>query len=156
MPLEQAFLDDSPYAPEGMLLDDIVEIDVPKSLVAATLTVHEELPITRTQRVHPLRHPRHLSGGLMVHLTGIMGLAHSYYILGLRHQAGWIGYGARIHHARFHALARPGAKLLLKVWATHLRQGDTKVLGRYSFEFTEGQNLVYEGDQTALWTRVEG
>ncbi|MBX7114939.1 MAG: hypothetical protein K1X64_11485 [Myxococcaceae bacterium] len=156
MPLEQAFLDDSPYAPEGMLLDDIVEVDKAKSVVVAAMTVHEDMPITRTQRVHPVRHPRHLSGGLMVHLTGILGLAHAYYVLGLRHQQGWIGYGARIHHARFHALAKPGAKLLLKVAATHVRPGNTKVLGRYSFEFKEGDTLVYEGDQTALWTRVEG
>lgn len=155
MPLDQAFIDDSPYAPEGILLDEIVEVDKAKSLIVARLTVHEDLPITRTQRVHPLKHPRHLSGGLMVHLTGVLGLAHSYYVLGLRHADGWIGYGAKIHSARFHALARPGAQLLLKCTATQLRQGATKVLGRYSFEFVEGETLVYEGDQTAFWTRIE-
>ena len=29
------------------------------------------------------------------------------------------------------------------------------VLGRYTFRFLQEDKLVYEGDQTALWTRVD-
>ena len=29
----------------------------------------------------------------MVHLTGMLGFMHAYYVLGLRHADGWIGYG---------------------------------------------------------------
>jgi hypothetical protein len=32
-----------------------------------------------------------VSGGLILHLTGIAGIAHAYYVLGLRHRDGWIG-----------------------------------------------------------------
>jgi len=44
-----------------------------KSLVRVRMPTHDELPITREQRVHPTRHPRHVSGGLMVHMTGVAG-----------------------------------------------------------------------------------
>lgn len=151
MPLEPAFVDDCPYGPGGLLLDEILEVDAEAGLVVATMPVHADLPLTREQRVHPELHPRHLSGGLMVHMTGMMGFAHAYYVLGLRHAEGWIGYGARIHSARFHALAEPGAPLRLECRTTQLRRGDVNILARYAFRFTQGERLVYEGDQTALW-----
>ena len=90
----------------------------------------------------------------MVHVTGIVGFAHAYFVLDLRHRDGWVGYGARIHHARFHALAEPGEPLLITCSATQLRKGSSRVLGRYDFRFTQGEKLVYEGDQTAMFMRV--
>jgi 3-hydroxymyristoyl/3-hydroxydecanoyl-(acyl carrier protein) dehydratase len=155
MALDPAFVADCPYGPGGLLLDDIVEIDREKSRVVARMPTHEELPLTREQRAHPTRHPRHVSGGLMVHMTGMMGFVHAYYVLDLKHSEGWIGYGGRIHSARFRALARPGEPMLLECEATRLRRTPKSVLGRYSFRFLQGDVLVYEGDQTALWSRVE-
>lgn len=156
MPLDQAFVDDCPYAPDGLLIDDIVSIDKEKGEVIARMPVHEELPLTRSQRVHPVRHPRHLSGGLMVHMTGMLGFVHAYYVLGLRHAEGWIGYGAKIHEARFLALARPGTHVELKGWATRSRRMNESIMVRYSFEFRQGETLIYTGDQTAMWARVTG
>lgn len=152
--LDPAFVEDCPYGPEGMLIDKILEVDVEASRIVVRMPSHEDLPITRTQKVHPLRHPRHVSGGLMVHATGIVGFAHAYYVLGLRHAEGWIGYGARIHHARFHALATPGDPIIIECTASRLRRGDRRVLGRYSFRFTQAGRLVYEGDQTAMFMRI--
>ncbi|HZU81894.1 MAG TPA: hypothetical protein VE987_03210, partial [Polyangiaceae bacterium] len=100
MPLDPAFVDDCPYGPDGLLLDEVLRIDRDAGLVVARMPTHDDLPLTRTQRAHPVRHPRHVSGGLMVHVTGIMGFLHAYYVLGLRHESGWVGYGARIHSAR--------------------------------------------------------
>ena len=60
----------------------------------------------------------------------------------------------RIHHARFHNLGAMAEPIELKGWSTHARKGDTKILARYSFEFTLGTKLIYEGDQTALWTKL--
>jgi hypothetical protein len=155
MALDPVFVADCPYGPGGLLLDDIIEIDHEKSRVVARMPTHEELPLTREQRAHPTRHPRHVSGGLMVHMTGMMGFVHAYYVLDLKHSEGWIGYGGRIHSARFRALARPGEPMLLECEATRLRRTPKSVLGRYSFRFLQGDVLVYEGDQTALWSRVE-
>ncbi len=156
MPLDPDFVADCPYGPGGLLLDEIVGVDVEKSWIAARMPTHDDLPLTREQRAHPTFHPRHVSGGLMVHMTGMVGFAHAYYVLGLRHSEGWIGYGGRIHSARFKALAKPGEPLLLECTATQLRRGAKQILGRYELRFTQGETLVYEGDQTAMWLKIEG
>lgn len=155
-PLEQAFIDDCPYAPDALFFDRVVEIDREGSRVVASMSVHDELPLTRSQRVHPVRHPRHVSGGLMVHITGMLGFLHAWYVFGIRHSEGWIGYGAKIHEARFLALANTETPLILKAWTTRTRRGDKNIMARYSFEFSQADKLVYEGDQTAMWMKVEG
>ena len=152
--LEQAFIDDCPYGPEALLLEEILEIDAAAGKVVAQMSVHDELPMTRHQRVHPVRHPRHVNGGLMVHMTGMLGFVHAYYVLGLRHAEGWIGYGAKIHEARFTALATPGTPLTLMGVATRTRRMKDSIMARYHFEFRQGETLVYEGDQTAMWLKV--
>jgi hypothetical protein len=154
MPLEQQFIDDCPYGPGGLLLDEILEVDAARSYVCCRMPTSETLPLTREQRVHPVRHPRHVSGGLMVHMTGMVGFVHAYYVLGLRHCDGWIGYGAKIHSAKFHNLAKMGPPLELEGWATQLRKGTLRTFARYQLKFTQEGKLVYEGDQAAMWLRV--
>jgi hypothetical protein len=154
MPLDSDFIADCPYAEDALLLDEVLEVDRDKSMVRVRMPVHAELPLTRSQKVHPQLHPQHVSGGLMVHMTGMVGFVHAYYVLDLRHRDGWTGYGVRIHHARFHALADMRAPLVLKGWTTHVRRGAKNILARYAFEFTQGDTLVYEGDQTAMWHRI--
>jgi len=154
MPLDPAFAADCPYGPGGLLLDEILEVDAAQNLVRARMPTHDDLPLTREQRTHPLRHPRHVSGGLMVHMTGMMGFVHAYYLLGLRHSEGWVGYGAKIYSARFHALAPPGEPLVLECKATQMRKGDKSIFGRYLFRFQQGETLVYEGEQAAMWLKV--
>lgn len=154
MALEQAFIDDCPYGPGGLLIDDVLEVDAERGYVKCTMPAHSDLPLTREQRVHPVRHPQHVSGGLMVHMTGMVGFVHAYYVLGLRHSEGWIGYGAKIHSAKFHNLARMGEKLVLEGWTTQLRKGTMRSFARYTLKFSQGGKLVYEGDQAAMWLRV--
>jgi hypothetical protein len=153
--LEQAFLDDCPYAPEAVLLDELLGVDVATGTVVARLAVHDDLPLTRWQRVHPVKHPRHVNGALMVHLTGVLGLCHAYYVLGLRHAEGWIGYGARIHEARFLELAVPPEPMVLTCQATKVRRMRASIVARYQFRFVQAGRSVYEGDQTAVWTRPD-
>lgn len=154
MALDPEFVADCPYGPGGLLLDDVTVVDAKASLVRVRWPTHAELPLTREQRVHPVKHPRHVSGGLMVHMTGMAGFAHAYYVFGIRHADGWIGYGARIHSARFHALATPGEPIIIEIRAKQARRTPTKILARYDLRFTQEDRLVYEGDQTALWMKV--
>lgn len=154
MSLDPAFVDDCPYAPEALLIEEIVEIDRAKGRVVALMPVHADQPITKHQKVHPVLHPRHMSGGLMVHMTGMMGFVHAYYVLGLRHHDGWIGYGAKIHEARFTALAIPGTPLILEAVAVRSRRIKDSIMVRYKFEFRQGETVVYEGEQTAMWRRI--
>lgn len=155
MPLDPAFVADCPYLEGGLLLDEILEIDREQSAIKARMPTHDDLPLTREQRAHDVRHPRHVSGGLMVHMTGMVAFAHSYYVLGMRHADGWIGYGVRIHNARFHRLVRPGPPLELSCRATRIRKQPASVFARYTFAFEQEGALVYEGDQTAMWNRLE-
>jgi hypothetical protein len=154
MPLEQAFIDDCPYGPGGLLLDEVLEVDPERSYVRCSMPTSVDLPLTREQRAHPVRHPRHVSGGLMVHMTGMVGFAHAYYVLGLRHAEGWIGYGAKIHGAKFHALGKVGPAIELECTATQLRKGSLRTFARYQLRFTQEGRLIYEGDQAAMWLRV--
>lgn len=152
--IDPAFVADCPYGPGGLLLDRLIEVDRHASRVRARMPTHDALPLTREQRAHPVKHPRHVSGGLMVHMTGMIGFVHAYYVLDLRHADGWIGYGGRIHSARFKALAAPGEPLELTCTATRMRRGSTRIVARYDLTFTQGDRVVYEGDQTAMWIKV--
>jgi hypothetical protein len=154
MPLDPEFVADSPYLPGGLLIDEVLVIDREQSLVVVRMPTHHELPITREQRAHPVRHPRHVSGGLMVHMTGVAGLVHAYYVLDLKHRDGWIGYGGAIHRARFKALAEPGDPIEIECRCRQIRRGDQRILGRYDLVMRQAGKVVYEGDQTALWMRV--
>lgn len=156
MVLDPAFVADCPYGPGGLLIDDIVHVDREASTVVATMPTHEDLPLTREQRAHPERHPRHVSGALMIHATGMLGFAHGYFVLDLRHADGWIGYGTHIHEGRFRRLGRIGPPLVLSCTATSVRKIRGSILARYQFRFEQEGDLVYEGDQTALFSRVVG
>ncbi len=154
MALDPDFVADCPYAPGAICIDELVEVDKEAGIVRARMTTRPDLPLTRDQRAHPLRHPRHVSGGLMIHLTGILGFMHTYYCLGLHHADGWIGYGGRIYDARFAALAKMGPPLDMELRATKIRKRETQVFGRYEFRFTQEGILIYQGDQAAMWMRV--
>lgn len=156
MPLDPAFVADCPYGPGGLLLDELLELDAEASRVVVRMPTHDELPLTREQRAHPVFHPRHVSGGLMVHMTGMVGFVHAYYVLGLRHAEGWIGYGGKIYAARYVALAPPGEPLVLEGVGTKVRRGAKQIFCRYRFRFHQGETLVYESDQAAMWMLVEG
>lgn len=155
MALERDFLDDCPYGPGALLIDEILCIDKAQELVRARMPTHDQLPLTRDQRTHPTRHPPHVSGGLMVHLTGMIGFIHAYYVMGLRHHEGWIGYGVRIHKARYPKIASLDAPLILEGRATKTRVIQGQRFVRYQFDFRQEGAQVYEGDQTAAWTQVD-
>ena len=91
----------------------------------------------------------------MVHMTGMVGFVHAYYVLDLKHKDGWIGYGGRIYDARFRALAKPGEPLILEGKVTQVRKSETNVFARYAFEFFQNEKLVYTGEQSAMWMRID-
>src|SRR5262245_20390408 len=152
--LDPAFVADCPYAPGAILFDEILEIDAKAGRVVARMATHERLPFTELQRAHPERHPRHVSGAVMVHLTGMLGFAHAYFVLGLRHADGWIGYGTHIESARYGRLAAIGPPLLLDCRATRVRRIRGSLYVRYAFRFEQEGEVVYESAQAAVWRRV--
>ena len=147
MALDPEFIAACPYGPDAICIDEILEVDKEAGLIRARMPTRPALPLTRDQRAHPVRHPRHVSGGFMVHLTGMLGFMHTYYILGLRHADGWIGYGGRIYAARFAALAQMGPPLALALRVKKVRRRVNQAFGRYEFRFHQGATPIDQGDQ---------
>jgi 3-hydroxymyristoyl/3-hydroxydecanoyl-(acyl carrier protein) dehydratase len=152
---DAALIADLPYGPEVLFFDELTEIDAEKSLIRCRMPTDVPMPIVSAQRNHPVRHPRHVAGAVMVHATGMMGFLHAYYLLGLRHHEGWIGYGTHIHKVVFRKLVQPGTPIDATCIATKKRLGRTRHMIRYSFEFRHEGAVCYEGDQTAVWMRVD-
>ncbi len=155
MTLDPAFVDDCPYGPEAIFFDEVLELDSENDLIRVHMPTHENLPLTEHQRVHPTRHPRHVNGGLMVHITGMVAMAHVFFLHGLRHSDGWIGYGALIKKARYPNLAHVGPSMVLQAKATrHRPVGDKKMIF-YDFRFSQGESVVFESSQTAMFMQID-
>ncbi|HEU5059609.1 MAG TPA: hypothetical protein VFU21_23920 [Kofleriaceae bacterium] len=153
MPLDPELVRDCLYDESGIFFDEVLAIDRERSVVRLRMPTHDDLPLTRSQRADPERHPRHVSGGLMVHMSAMVGFAHAFYCLGVRSADGWVGYGAIIHRARYPNLARIGPPLELEGRAVHVKRGASRLVVRYAFLFEQSGVPVYEGDQTAVWSR---
>jgi hypothetical protein len=154
VPFDPSFLADLPYDPEVLLFDALLEVDREASRVRCRMPTTDGLPLTRNQRAHPLLHPRHVSGGLLVHATGMLGFVHAYHVMGLRHREGWVGYGTHIHSATFRKLVPPDSIIEATCTATKIRSGSSRHVVRYAFEFVHDGELCYQGDQTAMWMNV--
>lgn len=152
---DQAFLDDLPYDPEVLLFDRLLEVDREESLVRCRMPTHADLPLTRSQRVHPVRHPLHVAGALMVHATGMLGFVHAYHVLGLRHAQGWVGYGTHLHEVVFRKMVTPGETLVATCRAVRSRIGKQRCFVRYALDFKRGDDVCYEGEQSAFWHLTE-
>jgi hypothetical protein len=152
--LDPDFVADCPYAPEAILFDEILELDREAGRLVARMPTHDRLPLTELQRVDPAKHPRHVAGGLMVHVTGMLGFAHAYFLLGLRFAEGWIGFGTHIHEARYGRLATVGPPLVLECRATQVRRIRGSLYVKYAFRFEQEGGVVYESRQGAVWRRA--
>jgi hypothetical protein len=146
---------DFPYAAEAILIDEILEVDREESRVVARMPTHEKLPLTEHQRVHPERHPLHVAAGVMVHLTGMMGYAHAYYVLDLRKADGWVGFGTNIRDARFGRLVTIGPPLRCECRGTGTRRIRGALYVKYAFRFEQEGEVVYESRQAAVWRRFD-
>ena len=154
MPLDPELVRDSLYEESALFFDEVLVIDRAESVIRVRMPTHADLPLTRWQRVDPVRHPRHVSGGLLVHMSAMVGYAHAFYCLDVRRADGWVGYGAIIHKVRYPHLARIGEPLELEARATHVKRGVSRVVARYAFRFEQAGLAVYQGDQTAVWNRM--
>jgi len=154
-PLDPEFLADAPYEPEALLIDELLLVDRAASRVVARMPTHADLPLTRLQRVHPVRHPRHVNGGLMVHATAMTGMIHSYYCFDLRHADGWIGYGARARNIKFKSIARVGEPIDIDCISTGVRRTAKNLVARYTFTMTQAGVVVYESEQTGMFMKID-
>jgi hypothetical protein len=148
---DPAFLADLPYSPEVLFFDALLSLDLEKHVLTCSMPTDVPMPFVNAQRHHPVRHPQHVAGAVMVHSTGMLGFVHAYYALGLRHADGWIGYGTHIHRVVFRKLVQPGAPIIARCEVTKQRIGKTRHFLRYKFEYRHEGDVCYEGDQSAVW-----
>jgi hypothetical protein len=150
-PFDDEFLADLPYDPSVLFFDRLLEVDLAAKLVRCSMPTDVSLPLTDAQRHHPVRHPKHVAGGVLVHATGMLGFVHAYHVLGLRHRDGWIGYGTHLHSAVFRKLVEPGEPLEATCRTVRQRLGKSRHFVRYAFEFRRDGALCYESEQSAVW-----
>lgn len=153
-PFEPAFLSELLYDPEVLFFDGLLEVNKEASRVKCRMPTLDSMPFTRSQRVHPQKHPRHVAGAVLVHATGMLGCIHTYYVLGLKHSEGWTGYGTHIHSAKFRKLVPPGEPIIATCTALKTRSGRSRHLVRYGFLFEHEGDVCYESEQTAMWMNV--
>ena len=148
----QRFLDTFLYRESAVLLDEITRVDPAARVVEARLDAGHALPFAAAQRVST-RHPGHVSGAELVMATGALGCLHAWLFHGVRWDEGWVGFGNRIHRADFKRLARLDAPVELVSTETRTRVGPARVVLRFAFEFRQADDVVYVGDQSAMFVK---
>ncbi len=146
------FLESYMYREEAFLVDEVLRLDAEAREIEARLDTRRVLPFAAQQRVTP-EHPAHVAAGEILMATGSLGCMHAWFFHGCRWDEGWTGFGNRIHRADFKSLARIGPPLELHSRETRARVGPRRVVLRYEFAFRQDGELVYVGDQTAMFLR---
>ena len=155
-PFTPEFLADMPYEPTVLFFDQIEELDREASRVICRMPTLQPMPFTDQQRVHPVRHPKHVSGALMIQLTGNLGFVHAYHLEGLRHCDGWIGFGTHIRNAVYRKLVQPGSPMMCTVTQHKVRRGKSRIFSMYKFQFHHEGDLAFESEQAAMWMKLDG
>ncbi len=153
----QHFLDTFLYREEAFLVDEVVSLDAERRAIEARMDTTRPLPFASQQRTDA-RHPPHVAGGELLMLTANLGCLHAWFFHGCRWDEGWAGFGNRIHRADFKRLARIGPPLRLESRETRTRVSARRAVLRYEFRFWQhydgrGEELVYLGDQTAMFVK---
>ncbi len=148
----QRFLETFLYREEVFLIDEISRMDKVEGLIEAQMDTRRRLPFAREQRTDA-NHPGHVSGPELMMVTACLGCLHAWFFHGCRWDEGWVGFGNRIHRADFKKLALIGAPLELSSRETATRVGKRRVVLRYEFQFRQNGDLVYLGDQSAMFLK---
>jgi hypothetical protein len=148
----QRFLDTFLYHEDVFLVDRIREVDPEERRIEAVLDTGRALPISDRQRVND-HHPAHVSAPETIMVTGCLGCLHAWFFHGCRWDEGWAGFGNRIHRADFRKLARRGPPLELQSLEVRSRKQPRRLIVRYQFRFRQDGELVYFGEQSAMFVR---
>jgi hypothetical protein len=146
------FLETFMYEQDAFLVDEVMVLDREARAIEARLDTTRRLPFAARQRTDA-RHPAHVSAAELVMVTGSLGCMHAWFFHGCRWDEGWAGFGNRIHRADFKKIARIGPPLRLESRETKTRAGARRVVLRYEFRFWQDEELVYLGDQSAMFVK---
>jgi hypothetical protein len=150
--LLQRFVDTFLYRDDALFVDEITRVDRETRSLAALLDTTRPLPLARCQRTSAV-HPAHVSAAELLMATGGLGCLHAYLFHGCRWDEGWAGFGNRIHRADFKRLASIGPPIVLESTEARTRIGERRIVIRYEFRFHQSGEVVYVGDQSAMFVR---
>lgn len=150
--LLQHFVDTFLYSADALFVDEITRLDPDARALAAVFDTTRDLPLSRCQRTSGV-HPAHVSAAELLMATGGLGCLHAYLFHGVRWDEGWAGFGNRIHRADFKRLASIGPPIELESRQTRTRVGSRRIVIRYEFRFSQRGEVVYLGDQSAMFVR---
>lgn len=150
--LLQRFVDTFLYGPEAFFVDALTRVDEAGRALEAVLDTTRLLPLSRCQRTNDV-HPAHVSAAELLMATGGLGCLHAFLFHGVRWDEGWAGFGNRIHQADFKRLASIGPPIELTSRETRTRVGERRIVIRYEFRFSQSGELVYLGDQSAMFVK---
>jgi hypothetical protein len=148
----QDFLDTLLYTEAAVLIDEITALDRDTHRIEAILDTTRPLPFAACQRTGPT-HPGHVSGAELLMVTGSLGCLHAWFFHGVRWDAGWAGFVNRVHRADLKRLAIIGPPIELASCETRTRVGTSRIVLRYDFEFRQAGEVVYKGDQSAMFVK---
>lgn len=148
--LLQRFVDTFLYREEALFVDELTRVDPETRTLEGLLDTTRALPLSRAQRTSPI-HPAHVSAAEILMATGGLGCLHAFLFHGCRWDEGWAGFGNRIHQADWKRLATIGPPLELASVETRTRVGPRRIVLRYTFRFSQAGELVYLGDQSAMF-----
>jgi hypothetical protein len=150
--LLQRFVDTFLYTEAAFFVDEITRVDPETRSLGALLDTTRPLPLAGCQRTSP-EHPAHVSAAELLMATGSLGCLHAYLFHGCRWDEGWAGFGNRIHRADFKRLATIGPPIVLESTQTRTRVGGRRIVIRYEFRFLQEGQVVYVGDQSAMFVK---
>ena len=150
--LLQRFIDSFLYEEEALFVDEITRVDPETRSLAGLLDTTRPLPLARCQRTSA-EHPAHVSAAELLMTTGGLGCLHAFLFHGCRWDEGWAGFGNRIHRADFKRLATIGPPVVLESSETRTRIGERRIVIRYAFRFLQSGEVVYVGDQSAMFVK---
>ena len=140
------------YRDRAFLVDRVSEVCREEKLIRAELETTRAFPYAQLQR-NSVHHPPHVAGADLIAVTGSLGCLHAWIFYGVRWDEGWTGFGNRIHRADFKKLTRLGPPLELASRELRVRVGKRRVVLRLEFEFHQQGDLVYYGDQSAMFLK---
>jgi len=140
------------YRDEAFLVDRVTEVRSEEKLVRAQIETTRAFPYAQLQR-NSIHHPPHVAGADLIAITGSLGCLHAWLFYGVRWNEGWTGFGNRIHRADFKKLARLGPPLEVASREVRTRVGRRRIVLRLEFEFRQRGELVYIGDQSAMFLK---
>ncbi|MBY0400293.1 hypothetical protein K2X89_08365 [Myxococcota bacterium] len=150
--LLQRFVDTFLYTGDAFFVDELTRVDPATRTLEGVLDTTRPFPLSRCQRTSPL-HPAHVSAAELLMATGSLGCLHAYLFHGCRWDEGWAGFGNRVHRADWKRLALIGPPILLESRETRTRVGSRRIVLRYEFRFRQSGELVYLGDQSAMFVK---